>query len=48
MTDREPPPPGRDADTSLLSRISRDRDRDAFAALFNLYAPRLKAWFRGA
>ncbi len=40
----EPPPvPGPDDLADLLERVARERDREAFARLFDLFAPRLKA-----
>lgn len=35
-----------DAFTELLVRVARDNDRQAFAALFQHYAPRIKAYVR--
>ncbi|MBE9607206.1 sigma-70 family RNA polymerase sigma factor [Acetobacteraceae bacterium H6797] len=39
---------GTDSDSALIVAIAQRRDRQAFAALFRAYAPRLKAWLRRA
>lgn len=40
--------PGEDEDDRLIERISRDRDREAFARLFLRFAPKLKAYLMKA
>jgi RNA polymerase sigma-70 factor (ECF subfamily) len=37
---------GRDFWTQRIERIARDQDRDAFAEIFNHFAPRVKAFMR--
>jgi len=45
---QDPPPPAAEAASldELLLAVGRDRDRAAFAALFDHFAPRLKAYLR--
>ncbi len=48
MTDANPVSPAKRDHVTLIKAIAEQRDRDAFAALFAHFAPRVKAWMMRA